>query len=238
MSKRIDIKTRKHESWRIFDQIAPTYDRINRVISFGTDKLWRRNFRKYLPQRNGLVCLDLATGTGDVAIELAKDERVSKVVGTDLSEKMIEFGKEKIRRITNSKKITLAIGDGVKIPGKSSMFDVVTVAFGIRNFKDHQESFKNMVRVLKKDGQAMILEFSLPRNRIFRSLYLFYFRNVLPVIGNKLSGHSDAYSYLNQTVEDFPYGEALVKQLLNAGFRQVETKTLSFGIAMLYIGYK
>jgi demethylmenaquinone methyltransferase/2-methoxy-6-polyprenyl-1,4-benzoquinol methylase len=233
--KTINIPERKRESWKIFDEIAPTYDRINRIISMGVDTSWRRNFRRFLQNRDNLSCLDLATGTGDVALELAEDERVNRVLGTDMSKGMIEYGQKRIARSKFADKINLEIGDGVSIPGKDSSVDVITVAFGIRNFSDHKESLKNMVRVLKPRGRAMILEFSLPTNKLFKVLYLFYFRSILPRIGNLLSKHSYAYTYLNKTVESFPYGEAFMKDMKDAGFKQVQ---LTLGIATFYIGYK
>jgi demethylmenaquinone methyltransferase / 2-methoxy-6-polyprenyl-1,4-benzoquinol methylase len=233
-----DLKAKKKESWIVFDQIAPTYDLLNRILSFGIDKRWRKNFKRFLPKQKHLKCLDLATGTGDVAIELARDDRVDFVEGTDLSIKMIEFGREKLQNKKFADKITLKLGDGVNIPNPSSSIDIITVAFGVRNFSDHRRSLKNMVRVLKPKGQAMILEFSLPKNYFIRTVYLFYFRTILPKIGNLLSKHGDAYTYLNKTVEDFPYGEAFISDMKNAGFKKVKTKSLSFGIATLYIGHK
>ena len=234
----INLKSRKKESWRVFDQIAPTYDHINHVISMGVDHFWRRNFRTLLPNKNELVCLDLATGTADVVLELARDARVKHIDGTDMSAGMIELGKQKVVKSEFADKISLSVGDGVHIPAKPSSYDVISVAFGIRNFGDYKTSLQNMVRVLKPGGQAMILEFSLPKNRVFRFIYLFYFRNVLPKIGNALSGHKDAYTYLNRTVEDFPYGDAFCDEMHKAGFGKVSAKVLSFGIATLYIGVK
>jgi demethylmenaquinone methyltransferase/2-methoxy-6-polyprenyl-1,4-benzoquinol methylase len=234
----IDIPNRKKESWKVFDQIAPTYDRINKILSMGVDILWRKHFRRNLPDQNGLTCIDLATGTADVAIELAKDTRVASVLGTDLSKEMIAYGKKKAERSDYSAKILLKIGDGVTIPEKDSSFDVLTVAFGTRNFPDYRTSLKNMVRVLKPGGRAMILEFSLPSRAIIRVPYLFYFRSVLPRIGNMMSRHTDAYTYLNRTVEDFPYGNEFVTEMQKAGFSSIESKVLSFGIATLYIGIK
>jgi demethylmenaquinone methyltransferase/2-methoxy-6-polyprenyl-1,4-benzoquinol methylase len=235
---KLDIHRKKKASWKIFDQIAPTYDRINKVLSMGIDILWRKNFTRYLPQQRNLMCLDLATGTADVALELAKDERVKHIEATDLSAKMLEFGQKKVSASQYAHKITLHNADGVKIPSPRTSMDVITVAFGIRNFNDYKLSLSNMVRVLKPGGRAMILEFSLPKNSAIKSIYLFYFRSILPTIGNVLSGHSNAYTYLNKTVEDFPYGDAFISEMTSAGFSSVESKSLSFGIATLYIGHK
>lgn len=234
----LNLSARKKESWKFFNQIAPTYDRVNRILSMGIDILWRKNFCRNLPNRKDLLCLDLATGTGDVAIELARDVRVKHIEATDLSKEMIKIGKKKVNKNKHGHKITMKVADGVDIPSPDSSFDIVTVGFGIRNFGDYRKSLKNMARVLKPDGQVMILEFSLPTNRAIRSGYLFYFRSILPRVGNLLSGHKDAYTYLNKTVEDFPYGDIFIKEMKKAGFNKVESKNLSFGIATIYIASK
>ncbi len=237
-SNEIKLPTEKKDSWKFFDEIAGTYDPINKVLSFGTDILWRKNFRKHLPDQRDLQCLDLATGTADVAIELARDEKVKHVTATDLSEKMLEIGKQKVQKMHMEDKVTIEVGDGVIIPSPDQSMDVITVSFGIRNFKDYKTSLSNMIRVLKPGGRVMILEFSLPRNRLFRKLYLFYFRTILPKIGNLLSKHPFAYSYLNKTVETFPYGEEFVQAMKDTGFRDIQAHPLTFGIATFYIGIK
>ncbi|MFZ9000381.1 MAG: bifunctional demethylmenaquinone methyltransferase/2-methoxy-6-polyprenyl-1,4-benzoquinol methylase UbiE [Bacteriovoracaceae bacterium] len=230
--------SRKKESFKIFNDIAKTYDLLNRALSFGIDVKWRKNFIKNLPQRNSLECLDLATGTGDVALTIGKDRRVSKVVGLDMSEGMIEIGKKKVASQKLDKLIELKIGDGVLIPLKDNGQDVVTLAFGIRNFYDPQKALTNIHRVLKKDGLAMIMEFSLPKNPLIKAFYLLYFRYFLPFVGNIVSKHKDAYTYLNKTVEDFPYGKDFTDMMEKAGFQEIRIVPLTFGIASLYIGKK
>lgn len=230
--------SRKKESFKIFNDIAKTYDLLNRALSFGIDVKWRKNFIKNLPQRNSLECLDLATGTGDVALTIGKDRRVSKVVGLDMSEGMIEIGKKKVASQKLDKLIELKIGDGVLIPLKDNGQDVVTLAFGIRNFYDPQKALTNIHRVLKKDGLAMIMEFSLPKNPLIKAFYLLYFRYFLPFVGNIVSKHKDAYTYLNKTVEDFPYGKEFTDMMEKAGFQEIRIVPLTFGIASLYIGKK
>ncbi len=232
------LKERKKESFRIFDDIAGTYDLLNRCLSFGIDVLWRKRMMKELPAGNNLVALDLATGTGDVALELAAQDRVTRVRGLDLSQGMIDLGKIKIDRKGFSNKAVLDIGDGVTVPVEDESQDVVTLSFGIRNFPDPQTSIKNIHRVLKPNGRALIMEFGLPKNFIVRAFYLFYFRRLLPFVGNLISGHGDAYTYLNKTVEDFPYDQEFLEWMKKAGFKNTKAISLSFGIAFLYVGEK
>lgn len=230
--------SRKKESFKIFNEIAGTYDFLNRALSMGIDVKWRKEFIRNLPPRRSLEVLDLATGTGDVALVVGRDQKVIKVKGLDMSEGMIEIGKEKIQEQNLQKTINLGIGDGVTIPEEDNSYDVVTLAFGIRNFYDPQKSLENIQRVLRPGGRALIMEFSLPKNFIIKAFYLFYFRYLLPFIGNIVSKHKDAYTYLNKTVEDFPYGEDFMKMMKNAGLKRVREVPLTFGIASLYIGEK
>jgi demethylmenaquinone methyltransferase/2-methoxy-6-polyprenyl-1,4-benzoquinol methylase len=232
------LTDRKKESYKIFDEIAGTYDFLNHFLSLGIDIYWRNKFLKNLPEISSINALDLATGTGDVALTLVKDERVKKVTGIDLSEGMINIGLKKVLAKKLEKKIILLKGDGVTIPCADNIFDLTTISFGIRNFKDPATSLMNIHRVLKADGRLMIMEFSIPTNFIIRKLYFFYFRNILPFIGNLFSKHKDAYTYLNQTVEDFPYGNDFLILMKNAGFTNLKFTPLTFGIATLYIGDK
>ncbi len=230
------VKARKPESWKIFDDIAPTYDFLNHFLSLGIDVLWRKNFLKNLPNKKELVAYDLATGTGDVALALVRDPKIKNVTGIDLSVGMLEYGKIKVKKQKLENKIFMEEGDGVLIPKDDCSADVITVAFGIRNFPDPQTSLINMVRVLRNGGRAMIMEFSLPKNFIIRFFYLLYFRHILPAIGNAFSKNKDAYTYLNESVEDFPYGSDFTDMMVKAGMKNVRIVPLSFGIASLYIG--
>jgi demethylmenaquinone methyltransferase/2-methoxy-6-polyprenyl-1,4-benzoquinol methylase len=232
------LATRKKESYKIFDEIARSYDFLNHFLSFGIDFYWRKKFLGALPNLKRIKALDLATGTGDVPVVLVKDNRVTKVIGIDRSKGMVEIGRKKIAEKKLSHKVSLEIGDGVEIPFEDQSFDLVTISFGIRNFSDHKKSMQNIFRVLKPGGKVLIMEFSLPKNRLVRSLYFFYFRNILPKIGNLLSGHGDAYTYLNKTVEDFPYGQEFAGHLTEAGFKNVSHKSYTFGISTLYQGEK
>ncbi len=232
------LAQRKKESFRIFDDIAPTYDSLNRALSFGIDVYWRHQIKNNLPKQKDIQVLDLATGTADVPLVLAKASQVAKIQGLDLSEKMVEIGKEKVKKANLQGKISLGIGDGCNLPVEDAQYDATTVSFGIRNFPSTLKGLQEMHRILKPGGRAMVMEFSLPTNVLVRMVYLFYFRHVLPFVGNLFSGHGDAYSYLNKTVEDYPYGEAFLKIMREAGFKSPKAMPLTFGIATLYIGDK
>lgn len=233
-----NLGERKKESYKIFDDIAGTYDPLNRFLSFGIDVYWRHRMKKELPQKPNLALLDLATGTADVPLILIKSPHVSTIKGLDMSKGMIAIGNEKVKAKGLDNKITLGIGDGCNLPEASNSWDVTTVSFGIRNFPDCFKGLEEMYRVLKPGGQVMVMEFSLPKNPLIKAFYLFYFRRILPFIGNLFSGHGDAYSYLNKTVEDFPYGDAFLALMDKAHFRNTRAIPLTFGIATLYIGEK
>ena len=232
------ISERKKESYKIFNEIASTYDFLNHTLSFGIDIYWRNKLLKHLPKKDSINALDLATGTGDVPLTLINDPRVKKITGIDLSKGMVDIGIEKVKKKGLEKKIFLMLGDGVNIPAGDSAFDLTTISFGIRNFSDPQKSLHDIHRVLKDEGRLMIMEFAIPTNPIIRAIYFFYFRHFLPKIGNLVSKHKDAYTYLNQSVEDFPYGENFLALMKNAGFKDLKMQSLTFGIAMLYIGDK
>jgi demethylmenaquinone methyltransferase/2-methoxy-6-polyprenyl-1,4-benzoquinol methylase len=232
------ISERKKDSYKIFNEIASTYDLLNHTLSFGIDIYWRNKLLKNLPNRDSINALDLATGTGDVALTLVKDPRVKKVTGIDLSKGMVDIGIQKVKKKGLDKKIFLMLGDGVSIPAGDNAFDLTTISFGIRNFSSPEQSLLDIYRVLKSDGRLMIMEFAIPTNPVIRAIYFFYFRYLLPKIGNLVSKHKDAYTYLNQSVEDFPHGQNFLNLMENAGFKNLSMQPLTFGIAMLYIGDK
>ena len=238
-----DLILSKSDSWRMFDAISPRYDLLNRLLSFGLDVSWRRQLSRFLPAKVGNAdlrsLLDLATGTADVLLTLVRDnENIDQAVGIDLAEKMLSIGREKIARANLARKITLRHADANHIPFEANRFDVVTMAFGIRNVEDPAQVLREMHRVLKREGRALILEFSLPANRILRTAHLFYLRTVVPVLGGLVSGHGQAYRYLNQTIESFPYGTAFCRMMEGAGFRNVAAHPLLGGIASIYKGEK
>lgn len=228
-----------HESWRMFDRIAPRYDLLNRVLSGGTDVAWRKKMAKHLPERPNMRLLDMATGTGDVMLMLhGLDKNIASAVGMDMSWGMLHLGWGKIRQRKLEGVFSMVRSDAQAIAAPDGSFDAATIAFGIRNVPDYAKGLREMHRVLKPGGRALILEFSLPANLLFRALYLWYFRNVLPRIGAVVSGDSYAYKYLNQTVEAFPYGEAFCDVMSAAGFENVRAIPLTFGIASIYRGDK
>jgi len=230
--------TRKKQSFEIFNQIASTYDVLNHTLSAGIDKGWRKKLIKELPKTKNLEILDLATGTADTAILLAKLQSVKKVIGIDLSQGMIDVGITKVKKEKLESKLTLQIGDGVKIDFEDNSFDCVTITFGIRNFYNPQESLKEIYRVLKPGGKLLIIEFGQPENLLVNKVYNLYFEKILPAIGNIVSGHSDAYTYLNKTVNDFPFGTKFQDLMNSASFQSTKFQKLTFGIAYLYSGTK
>lgn len=225
--------------WHMFDRIAHRYDLLNRLLSMRQDVAWRNKMATLLPERPNLRLLDLATGTADQILSLIhKSDRIGSAVGIDMSTEMLSFGREKIAKRGLSERVVLQEGDAMQPPLPDNSFDVVTISFGIRNVLDVTQSLREMQRVLKPGGRVLILEFSLPSNWLMRKSYLFYFRNILPWIGGKISGDSYAYRYLNQTVESFPYGRTFCRLLEEAGFENVTDHPLTFGIASIYQGDK
>jgi demethylmenaquinone methyltransferase/2-methoxy-6-polyprenyl-1,4-benzoquinol methylase len=230
----------RQEVWRMFDRIAPRYDLLNRLLSFRRDVSWRKKLARQLPATAELEVLDLATGTADVLLTLFRENpRLKFGIGLDLAQEMLKRGRNKINQESSSSPLIYLIpADVLRIPFHAESFQVITMAFGIRNVLDVPQALREMYRLLKTGGRVLILEFSLPEWRVFRSLYLFYFRNILPRIGGVVSGDGAAYRYLNQTVETFPYGEKFCELLIQAGFSKVQQITLSGGIAAIYQGDK
>lgn len=223
----------------MFDTISARYDLLNHLLSFGLDVCWRSRLRRFLPTGDEQNILDLATGTADVLLTLTRhNSRVAEAVGIDLAEKMLAIGREKIVRANLSDKITLMRGDANHIPLRGDKFDAVTMAFGIRNVEDPVGVLKEMRRVLNKGGRALVLEFSLPENQLLRAGHLFYLRTVVPLLGGLVSGHREAYQYLNQTIERFPYGAAFCKMMEEAGLRNPTANILLGGVATIYQGEK
>lgn len=223
----------------MFDRIAPRYDLLNRLLSGRRDVAWRNAMAQYLPAGERLLVLDLATGTADVLISLARRaSRVQGGLGVDPAGAMLSLGQEKLAAKGLSGRFRLARGDAAAPPVAAASVDAVTIAFGIRNVADAPTALAEMHRVLKPGGRSIILEFSLPGNALFRRVYLLYFRHVLPRIGGLISGDPSAYRYLNATVEEFPYGEAFCELMREAGFREVTAQPLTFGIATIYCGTK
>ncbi|OHB31495.1 MAG: bifunctional demethylmenaquinone methyltransferase/2-methoxy-6-polyprenyl-1,4-benzoquinol methylase [Desulfuromonadaceae bacterium GWC2_58_13] len=222
----------------MFDSIAPRYDLLNRLLSLGIDRRWRTFAvgKLNLPEHGRI--LDVATGTGDVALEIASRSPASlTIVGADLTQGMLRVGQEKVNRSPYRDRIVLVNAPCESMPHPDGQFDGVTIAFGIRNVVDRPAGLREMCRVLKPAGRAVILEFSNPRSRLFKELYSFYFRKVLPWIGGLLSTRS-AYQYLPDSVLEFPDQETFKTMMRDAGFAEVVHHDLTFGIATVYVGIK
>lgn len=228
----------KSDSWRMFDEISPRYDLLNRLLSLGLDVLWRKRLAAFLPRHEGQRVLDVATGTADVLLALIKDPRVQAGFGVDMAERMLDIGRAKVTRLGFESRITLHRGDAGQLPFNDNTFDTVTIAFGIRNMEDHNQVLREMRRVLQPAGTALVLEFSLPENEILRAAHLFYLRAVVPAVGGLISGHGNAYRYLNQTIETFPCGDDFCALMELSGFKNVKARPLMGGIATIYEGEK
>lgn len=226
----------KKDVWKVFDSIASRYDLTNRILSLGQDVLWRRKVAGFLPSGNDLSLLDLATGTGDLLFSLIATNRIKKAVGVDMAEGMLDIARKKA--LASSKELSFLRGDACCLPFEENVFDAVSIAFGIRNVESVNRCLDQIYRVLRKGGRAIILEFSLPSSTLVRKFYLAYFRHVLPRLGGIISGDYRAYKYLNESVEDFPYGEGFVRLMRNAGFGKIKTHSLSLGVATIYCGEK
>ena len=230
----------KQESWKMFDQIAKTYDKVNRLLSFRQDVKWRKKVVNCLPEnQDNLILVDVATGTCDLLISLVKDKpEIKKAIGIDMSQKMLRIGEKKLLKEGIFDRSSVRVGDCMRLPVENNYCDVATIAFGIRNISNPIQGLKDIYRILKPKGRCIILEFSIPRNFLFRLIYLFYFRYILPLIGGFVSKNYKAYRYLNQTVETFPYSDEFLQIMEKAGFKRHAKIELSFGIATIYIGYK
>jgi len=228
----------RHEIWKMFDRISPTYDRINKILSFGMDKNWRKEVIRHLPLREHLRLLDLATGTADQLITLLESKAsIDSAVGIDLSSEMLQLGAKKIEAKPYRSRIQLLRADAEKIPFNDASFDAATFSFGIRNVSDPLISLNEIYRVLKTKGRCLILEFSLPPVWI-RGFYLFYLRRLLPKIGGLISKQPAAYRYLNETIETFPSGKDFLALMEQASFQKVKAHRMAFGGVTLYVGEK
>lgn len=218
---------------RMFSAIAPTYDLLNSLLSAGRDRSWRKKAVESLAPDSG-VYLDIATGTGDMALEITRKSGRAYVVGIDLSREMLLIGKRK----TAGKRVEFGRGDALKMAFGDGTFDGITCAYGIRNFEDLPAGLMEMLRVLKPGGMAVVLEFTTPANPLFRAAYLFYFTRILPLAGRLISGHAEAYSYLPKSAIGFPDRKRLAAIFREAGFEDVSIKPLTFGICDLVTARK
>jgi demethylmenaquinone methyltransferase/2-methoxy-6-polyprenyl-1,4-benzoquinol methylase len=223
---------------QMFGAIAPRYDFLNRLLSFGIDRRWRRRAVRLLKYREGSRILDVATGTGDVALEIARRTPASvKITGADFCREMVELGEVKVSVSPYAGRIDFKVAPCEDLPFADNTFDSITIAFGIRNVVDRKLGLAEMWRVLSPGGRMIILEFSTPRSMLFRQIYYFYFRRLLPVVGGLFSRYN-AYKYLPDSVIEFPTHEEFSLMISEAGFRNIHIRELTFGIATIYIGEK
>lgn len=223
---------KKREVEEMFDNIAPKYDLLNHVLSMKIDVLWRNNLVNWLLKDDPKIILDVATGTGDLAIALQKKTK-GEVVGLDLSQQMLNVGIEKIKKINLAEQISMQKGDAENLPFEDNKFDAVTVAFGVRNFENLEKGLSELRRVVKDNKSVYILEFSKVEG-FLGPFYQFYFKNILPQIGKLVSKDTRAYTYLPDSVNAFPFGEKMKNILVETGFKTVEYRKQSFGIATIY----
>lgn len=228
---------KKEQVAQMFDNISGNYDGLNRVISFGTDVKWRKKVLAMVSSKNPDTILDIATGTGDLAILMTKTN-ANKIVGLDISAGMLDVGRKKIEQKKLSKKIEMVLGDSENIPFEDNSFDAITVAFGVRNFETLEKGLAEILRVLKPNGIFVILETSVPKKFPFKQGYYFYTKNILPLIGKLFSKDNSAYSYLSESASVFPYGEALNNILRKVGFIDVVAMPQTFGVATIYSASK
>ncbi len=221
----------------MFDSIASRYDLLNRVLSGGIDKKWRKKVIDLLKNDQPKSILDIATGTGDLAIEAVR-LHPEKIIGVDISEGMLAIGREKISKKKLEALITLQQADSTNLPFSNNSFDAITVAFGVRNFDNLDRGLSEMLRVVKPGGLVVILEFSKPENFPVKQLYSFYSRKILPLVGQLISKQRAAYEYLPESVQQFPYGTAFTSIMKTVGYNDTKAITLTFGIASIYVGRK
>ena len=229
--------SKREQVEQMFDSIAPKYDFLNRFLSLGIDQIWRKKAINSLKEVNPKQILDVATGTADLAIAALK-LNPDMVTGIDISNEMLKVGRKKIDAKKRSNKIVLMHGDSTNLPFEDNKFDAITVAFGVRNFEFLQQGINQMYRVTKKGGKIAVLEFSKPQQTPFKQLYNFYFKFILPAWGSLISKNQTAYTYLPESVQHFPEGEAFAAYLKNAGYQNIHVSPLTFGVCTLYTGIK
>lgn len=220
----------------MFDDISSHYDFLNHLLSFQIDKIWRRKTSRIVALHQPTAILDVATGTADLAIRMVKDMPAASIIGVDLSEKMLEIGRQKIKQEQLDQRIKLMTADAEDLPFEDNHFDAVTVAFGVRNFEHLETGLREMLRVLKNNGLIAILEFSHPKNGIVKGPYRCYSKHILPKVGRAFSKHPKAYSYLPSSIEAFPESEDFVRLQNGLGIDEVKKETFCGGIATLYHG--
>ncbi len=222
----------------MFDSIAPAYDFMNRAMTFGIDKCWRAKAVKIIKAYAPKTILDVATGTGDLAIKLARSLKPEKITGIDLSEGMIAIGRKKVAETGLSDTINLITGDCLALPFDKDKFDCITVAYGVRNFEHLDQGYREMLRVLKPGGVLCVIELSTPTSTLVKPLYKFYTHHIIPFIGRLVSKDIRAYSYLPESIAAVPQGDNMLQLMREAGFNNCHYRTLTFGTCSIYMAIK
>jgi demethylmenaquinone methyltransferase/2-methoxy-6-polyprenyl-1,4-benzoquinol methylase len=230
-------KSKKEEVAEMFNNISARYDFLNHFLSLGIDKLWRKKAVKMLLDVKPKRILDLATGTGDFAIALLK-LNPEEIIGADISDGMLEHGRVKMKKRGVENIIQMINADSENLPFEDGYFDALTVGFGVRNYENLEQGLSEMLRVLRKDGKAVILEFSKPKKFPIKQLFGFYSKRIIPCLGKKISKDDAAYAYLPESVEAFPEGQDFLDILTKVGYKNVQARTVSGGIATIYTGEK
>ena len=222
----------------MFNDIAPTYDKLNHILSLDIDRLWRRNVVRILRRKGVKQVLDMATGTGDLAIAIARNIEGSQIFAADFSREMLAVAHKKVEALGLSEQISLHECDAENISLPDDAVDVATVAFGVRNFERQQKALTEIKRTIKPGGHLVVLEFSNPRCAFVRFIYRLYSHYILPAIGKVISKHNSAYKYLPESIDQFPAPETFVEMLREVGFDNIERHSQSFGIAQIYVAHK
>lgn len=230
-------RSKKEEVAEMFNNISKRYDFLNHFLSLGIDKIWRRKAINELREINPKRILDIATGTGDFALASLKISP-EEVVGIDISEGMLEVGKEKMKKKKVDHIVSMQLGDSENLPFEDNYFDALTVGFGVRNFENLEKGLSEMLRVIRPEGKAIILEFSKPKKFPIKQVFGFYSKYIIPFFGKNISKDEKAYAYLPESVQAFPEGEEFTTILKKVGYKNVEAKLVSGGIATIYIGRK
>lgn len=236
-SSQTQSQGKKQQVTTMFNKIAHRYDLLNHLLSFNIDKIWRKKVIRLLAKQKPKKLIDLATGTADLAIALAKLQP-QRIDGVDISEEMLKIGVSKVKKKKMDTLIFLQQADAEALPFADATFDAATVAFGVRNFENLEKGLSEIYRVLHRGGVAVILEFTLPKKSPMKQIYNFYFNNILPIVGRLVSKNKGAYTYLPESVKKFPQNDDFLNLMKQAGFKNCSCTSLSFGIAAIYCGKK
>ena len=229
--------SKKKQVEKMFDSISFEYDKLNRLISAGNDVKWRKTIYKIAERLNPIDILDIATGTADIALELSNIEG-SKITGLDISEKMLDVGRQKVTERNLENKVSLVSGDAENLNFSKSTFDLISIGFGVRNFQNLEKGLLESFRVLREGGTLIILETSVPQNRLVKLFYLLFSRTFIPLVGSLFSKDKKAYKYLQKSAEEFPSGENFSQILKSCGFKNVQIMPLMLGASSIYVAKK